>query len=385
MPSIRQSNKPISLQLPIDFSSLHSSQKQSSKNKQDNPSKIQAAKRQKPTNTDRAQNADAKVGICAFNDATLENPSMHDVAPMIPRFDNPSNNCWLNSVLQVLLQVMMDKGDAPNCSEAHIRQDLVPYGYTLHAELEKYMQPGQFSVNALCSPPRNNITLKQLILFAMGISSITELHRQHDAAHCLQAILGISPHLSFLWHVTDESLICEGCGRRSTTSIPYSIASVDFSSVINRNSFDAVRAIKNYFESTENGVERRCSACHSTTCSKSLTLPEPAKFIIVQLKRFSRQTQGNTTTTHKLNAEAKPFTALEIYSSQGYCNYEVIATVEHLGSQLSQGHYVAYVKRNGNWMLCNDDRITSLGRISNTPIRNAYLLILKHMDEEEEN
>ena len=83
----------------------------------------------------------------------------------------------------------------------------------------------------------------------------------------------------------------------------------------------------------------------------------------------------------KINAEAQPFLSLEIYSGQGYCTYEVVATVQHLGSDLVQGHYVAYIKHQNNWLLCNDNRITPLGDGCGDPIRNSYLLILKFVDE----
>ena len=168
----------------------------------------------------------------------------------------------------------------------------------------------------------------------------------------------------------------------NSQKINFSVATVDFSNFIQQNSFDAAQAIKNFFDSTERGVDRRCTRCHGATCSKSHTLPTASKFIVVQLKRFMVRQLQYGATTHKINTEAKPFSSVEIQTdSQGFCTYNVIATVQHLGTQLVQGHYIAYVKQNGNWLQCNDDRITPLGPNTSDPTRNAYLLILKHADD----
>ena len=110
-------------------------------------------------------------------------------------------------------------------------------------------------------------------------------------------------------------------------------------------------------------------------------MPSPSRYVVEQLKRFMAKQLRQATTTYKINSEAKPFSSLEVFTGQGICNYEVVATVQHLGTQLVQGHYVAYIKHHNQWILCNDDRITPLGVGSGDPIRNAYLIVLRLMDE----
>ena len=90
----------------------------------------------------------------------------------------------------------------------------------------------------------------------------------------------------------------------------------------------------------------------------------------------------HTTTTHKINAEAKPFSTFEIITGQGSCTYEVVATVQHIGTQLAQGHYIAYVKQGNNWILCDDERIIPLADETRDPVRNAYLMILRFTEED---
>ena len=311
--------------------------------------------------------------------STADNPFSH-VVMMTPHFDNPSNNCWLNSILQTIIHALKLKGESSNNMEIPLRGELAAYGEIISTEIQKFLQPGSYSVNNILSEPQG-VSLKQLVLFTMDINNRAELHKQHDAAQGLQAILGVTPSLSFLWHLTVETVTCETCNSVSSRTFPSSVASVDIAMSIKRNKFDAASAIKSYFETEETGIERRCLNCHGTTCAKSLMIPTPAKFIVVQFKRFRATRFRQTTTMQKINAEAQPFLSLEIYSGQGYCTYEVVATVQHLGSDLVQGHYIAYIKHQNNWLLCNDNRITPLGDGCGDPIRNSYLLILKFVDE----
>ena len=64
-----------------------------------------------------------------------------------------------------------------------------------------------------------------------------------------------------------------------------------------------------------------------------------------------------------------------ISTSQGPVAYSVIATIEHIGSQITSGHYVAYIWKNDNWFCCSDDSIQKVD--SQKPTRNPYLVILR--------
>ena len=78
----------------------------------------------------------------------------------------------------------------------------------------------------------------------------------------------------------------------------------------------------------------------------------------------------------KENAEAHPFTQVVIETLQGQATYKVFSAVHHIGRQRLQGHYVAYLREDDCWLLCNDEQITPLPADTNEPMRNAYLLIL---------
>ena len=64
--------------------------------------------------------------------------------------------------------------------------------------------------------------------------------------------------------------------------------------------------------------------------------------------------------------------------SQGPVAYTVIATVEHIGSQISNGHYVAHIVKHGNWFRCDDTNIQKID--DQTPTKKPYLVILKKSD-----
>ena len=180
--------------------------------------------------------------------------------------------------------------------------------------------------------------------------------------------------LTFLWHSLEESLKCTNCERVTSTTVPYSIAPVDIANFeVNNTSFNATQAIKSYFQTTEHGIERNCTSCHGNTCSKSVALLAPPNFIVIQLKRFTPFRTGY----RKNNAEALPFQSAQIDTAQGTFVYDVIAVIQHLGEQLSSGHYVAYLHHENSWFYCNDSRIVPLDDQSNQPTRHAYLLLLK--------
>ena len=57
--------------------------------------------------------------------------------------------------------------------------------------------------------------------------------------------------------------------------------------------------------------------------------------------------------------------------------YEVIATIEHMGTDLKRGHYISYILENDTWFLCNDDEIISLAKNDKAPTKKSYILLLK--------
>lgn len=61
--------------------------------------------------------------------------------------------------------------------------------------------------------------------------------------------------------------------------------------------------------------------------------------------------------------------------------YRLFAIIRHIGDHPSSGHYTAKIKRNGQWLVCNDDTIT-LG--SEAASGDNFVLVYQATQEEEE-
>ena len=325
------------------------------------------------------QSATEKTYSMAESHIILE-PEVQQIdvaACMLPRFENPSNNCWFNSVIQVILHALKNQGDAIDLRELiPLTQNYLQYGNALIQAIRKFNNPGTYNVNSICDR-RRKLSVKQIMLMAMGNSDPQELHQQHDAAQCIQKLLEICPDLSFLWHQTEERIVCNDCNSSHAVETSNSVAPVQIPHLTRQRTFSAENAIIQHFQSIESGIERRCEECHSNSSSKAVRLLRPPNFMILQFKRFMVKYLRNRLTSYKLNTEAEHFSFVNINTLQGIFRYEVIASIQHVGLQMQQGHYMSYVKRNGTWFQCNDERITNLGQETSDPIRNAYLLLLK--------
>ena len=220
------------------------------------------------------------------------------------------------------------------------------------------------------------------MLNVMGVNDLRQVNSQQDAAQCIQTFLCATSQTNFLWHFTEEKLQCDGCVTTATSITPNSVAAIDISHFLRNGYIMASDAIQRHFTASESNIERNCANCHGTTCSKSVALPQPPSFILVQFKRFKTTTVRTTrtrflTTTNKITNEAIPFSSLQVQTHQGTFLYKVIATVQHIGQNISQGHYISYILRNNVWLCCDDERITPLGADTNEPTRHAYLVLLQ--------
>ena len=108
-----------------------------------------------------------------------------------------------------------------------------------------------------------------------------------------------------------------------------------------------------------------------------IKLSSSCKNIIIQFKRFL--VTGNR--TRKNNKETEPFSFVDIETLEGIKRYEVVATIEHIGKEMKSGHYISYIKRNNNWFLCDDTKITPLANDNTSPTKNSYIILLKEAIE----
>ena len=135
--------------------------------------------------------------------------------------------------------------------------------------------------------------------------------------------------------------------------------------------FNGKSNIEKVFTDSEK-VDASCIACkNQTVLVRKTVLHEPPRFICINFNLFNNQLR-------KIEAISDPFTTVQITTSQGPVAYTVIATVEHIGSQISNGHYVAHIVKHGNWFRCDDTNIQKVD--DQTPTKKPYLVILRKSD-----
>ena len=61
-------------------------------------------------------------------------------------------------------------------------------------------------------------------------------------------------------------------------------------------------------------------------------------------------------------------------------NYDLRGLVEHQGSQLKSGHYVAYLMEGTCWRCCNDDKITTVRCCTQTSCSKQTFRHLHHLN-----
>ena len=131
-------------------------------------------------------------------------------------------------------------------------------------------------------------------------------------------------------------------------------------------------------------VELRCSMC----CPEKKTLPkekyedhqsataqdiivESPKYLYVQLLRFSIAQTGI-----KVNTMV---TVQPLLRLPNLDRYQPIGFLDHQGSSLNSGHYVANIKNNdGNWTLL-DDTFSSQSSLERANSNNNYLVVFKKL------
>ena len=159
-----------------------------------------------------------------------EEPDMGTVS-MFSTFENPSNYCWFNSVLQLIIHAIKN--------EDNVLDNVLPqdnqYHNTILNMLKKFTVPGRYDVGIMIKDPtvdeHADISLKHLMLKAMGIVSHVELDNQQDASQCIQSLLEKIPQLNFLLHYSREQLDCNGCDYTNQNNIvfPVTVKEISYS------------------------------------------------------------------------------------------------------------------------------------------------------------
>jgi ubiquitin carboxyl-terminal hydrolase 5/13 len=57
--------------------------------------------------------------------------------------------------------------------------------------------------------------------------------------------------------------------------------------------------------------------------------------------------------------------------------YDLVGLISHIGKNTGSGHYVAHLKKNGRWIIFNDEKVALS---ENPPVRHAYMYLFKRSD-----
>jgi len=216
------------------------------------------------------------------------------------------------------------------------------------------------------------------------LSKCLRPYRQEDAHEFLRALLstlvmnGHNKQLSCLFDGLLESAVtCQTCRRPSLTRDRYMDLSLD----IYGDHISTLGEALNEFTKTEvlTGENKVfCQKCNSKrTASKGLRLATAPSILVCHLKRFAFDEYGNLVRLHK---RVKFPLRLEIGDYMSKVNkskpppYELVGVLVHQGTTCDSGHYLAYVKCNGQWFKCNDSQVTKVD-LKTVLKQQAYILM----------
>ena len=57
--------------------------------------------------------------------------------------------------------------------------------------------------------------------------------------------------------------------------------------------------------------------------------------------------------------------------------YNLIGLISHIGKNTGSGHYVAHLKKDGKWVIFNDEKVALS---EHPPIRHAYMYLFQRSD-----
>ena len=151
---------------------------------------------------------------------------------------------------------------------------------------------------------------------------------------------------------------CTVCHHNSITENPFVSLSLEM-----KGELESIETLITNFlskESLEDKIE--CDNCKEKQIStKQLTVSKTPDILVVHLKRFTGLLKNTTPIGLKQTITVNDQT------------YSLYAMVNHSGG-LGGGHYTAACKkRNGNWIICNDELVTDINRLP-TQSSQPYML-----------
>ena len=216
------------------------------------------------------------------------------------------------------------------------------------------------------------------------LSKCLRPYQQEDAHEFLRAMLstlvmnGQNKQLSSLFDGLLESAVtCLHCRRPSLTRDRYMDLSLDICQPAVETLTDALDEFtKTETLSGDNKVY--CTKCETKrVATKGLRLATAPSILVCHLKRFAFDPYGRLV---RLSKHVHFPLRLEIGDYMSRVNkarpppYELVAVLVHQGQTCDSGHYLAYVKNDGEWYKCNDSDVRRVD-VETVLSQQAYILV----------
>ena len=216
------------------------------------------------------------------------------------------------------------------------------------------------------------------------LSKCLRPYQQEDAHEFLRALLstlvmnGHNKQLSSLFDGLLESAVtCQTCGRASLTRDRYMDLSLDINDVDVSTLNDALYE----FTKTETLMDDNavfCQKCRKKRAvTKGLRLATAPSILVCHLKRFAYNDYGRLVRLHKRVQFPERLEIGDYMSKMNKARpppYDLVGVLVHQGQTCASGHYLSFVKKNGEWFKCNDSEVTRVDE-STVMMQQAYVLM----------
>ncbi len=209
-------------------------------------------------------------------------------------------------------------------------------------------------------------------------------YQQEDAHEFMRALIsnlvmnGHNRKLSSLFDgLLESSVTCQICGRASLTRDRYMDLSVDINDPQITTLDDAL------FEFTKDELltEDNCVFCQrcrkKQPVSKGLRLATAPSILVIHLKRFAFNDYGRLVRLHKRIQFPQKLEIGDYMSNLNKARpppYSLVGVLVHQGQTCASGHYLSFVKKNGEWFKTNDSEVSVVDE-STVMMQQAYILM----------
>jgi ubiquitin C-terminal hydrolase len=274
---------------------------------------------------------------------------------------NPSNHCYINSILQVLFCILWHEHNSFDSinenREGHIVQcmkDVLQHKVeitTLKQLLASYdaLLDGKFQQDC-----------HECLILLMNILHLGTRYSLLGDEFMDDSVVTSLPKRIFSF-VQLETFECSICHFRTSHASSTNMLAI---TQLSTNNISQLLQSSLYDK-----VDKNCHICNILTShQKIVTLNDPPSILIILVSRFRSDGGLNR---NKNNIKIRIERYIEIKGME----YELLGVVHHLGDYISSGHYKAFV-RYQNFFECNDSHIFK-SHYNDTESSTAVLLFYK--------